>query len=306
MEDFKKELTLKREARHKAIAVISSEMERLRKELAAEKEAHSETLNILTLLRSAPNNSQNINFADSIFIRSMIKEQGKQEQWNENEKMLRSVQAKRLTNTLKVSYIFFLFMHSFITKNHKCGDINICLFQISDELRNDIRYQIEKMNDLRYQLETNSECHQYRIQCLTEVTNKAHQSFIVRQCRTNELKDYLAQVLVRLGDRSFLEIEDDESAECDRQLENINTLKNLYNERLRVLIELQNSATKELTDVKQRLDYSLKKSDNLEEELKKAEEKVLRIHMVVSTLKFYNIDYIIYNKILHIIYYILH
>jgi len=119
MEEFKKELTLKREARHKAIAVISSEMERLRKELAAEKEAHSETLNMLTLLRSAPNNSQNVNFADSIFIRSTIKEQGKQEQWNENEKMLRNVQAKRLMNTLKVSYILFSSIRSLITKIRK-------------------------------------------------------------------------------------------------------------------------------------------------------------------------------------------
>jgi uncharacterized protein with von Willebrand factor type A (vWA) domain len=114
MEEFKKELTLKREARHKAIAVISSEMERLRKELAAEKEAHSETLNILTLLRSAPNNSQNVNFADSIFIRSTIKEQGKHEQWNENEKILRNVQAKRLMNIFKVSYILFSSMRFLI------------------------------------------------------------------------------------------------------------------------------------------------------------------------------------------------
>lgn len=136
------------------------------------------------------------------------------------------------------------------------------------------------MDDLRYQLETNPECHQHRIQCLTEVTNKARQSFIARERRTNELKDYLAQVLVRLGDKSFLEVQDDEGAECDRQLENITTLKSLYNEKLRVLAELKDSATKELTDIKQKLDYSIKKSNNLEEELKKAEEKVLRSHSI--------------------------
>jgi len=158
--------------------------------------------------------------------------------------------------------------------------INIYLFQVSDELRNDVRYQIEKMDDLRYQLETNPECHQYHIQSLTEMTNKARQSFIARQRRTNELKDYLAQVLVKLGDKSFLEIEDDEGAECNRQLENISMLKNLYNERLRILIELKDSATKTLIDIKQKLDYSLKKSNNLEGELKKAEEKVLRFHAI--------------------------
>jgi len=151
---------------------------------------------------------------------------------------------------------------------------NASLFQISDELRNDVRYQIEKVDDLRYHLETDPERHQRRIRCLTEVTNKARVSLIARERQTNELKNYLAQLLVRLGDRSFLEIQDDVGIECDRQLENINALKSLYNERLRVLTELKDSATRELTDMKQKLEYALKKSENLEEELKKAEDKV--------------------------------
>ena len=52
-EEFKKELILKREARQRAIAAVSSEMERLRRELDAEKVAHSETSKILELLKSA-------------------------------------------------------------------------------------------------------------------------------------------------------------------------------------------------------------------------------------------------------------
>ncbi|XP_025266487.1 putative protein tag-278 isoform X2 [Camponotus floridanus] len=242
IEDFKKELTLKREARHRAIAVVSSEMERLRKELDAEKEAHSETLSMLTLLRSAHGD---LDPETRNFAKSMMK-QGEDKRLNESEKALKCAEARRLTSTLK----------------------------ISDELRNDIRCQIEKVDDLRYHLETNAERHRHRIRCLTEVTDKERESLIARERRTNELKNYLAQVLVRLGDRSFLEVRDDTDAECDRQLENINVLKSLYNERLRVLTELKDSAIKELTDVKQKLEYSLKKSENLEEELKKAEEKV--------------------------------
>lgn len=46
-------MILKREARQRAIAAVSSEMERLRKELDAEKVAHSETSKILELLKSA-------------------------------------------------------------------------------------------------------------------------------------------------------------------------------------------------------------------------------------------------------------
>lgn len=160
--------------------------------------------------------------------------------------------------------------------------IDMDLFQVSDELRNDVRYQIEKVDDLRYHLESNSERHQQRICSLTEVTNKTRVSLTVRERQTNELKNYLAQLLVRLGDRSFLEIQDDVGVECDRQLENINALKSLYNERLRILTELKDSAIRELTNVKQKLEYALKKSANLEEELKKAEDKVSRCSSSIS------------------------
>ncbi|XP_024882872.1 interaptin isoform X2 [Temnothorax curvispinosus] len=246
MDEFRKELTMKREARHRAIAAVSSEMERLRRELDAEKEAHSETSSMLAQLRSAHSNPQDLDLANRDFAKATMKEREEHKHADENEKALKRVEAQRLTRTLKVS----------------------------DELRNDVRYQIEKVDDLRYHLESDPERHRQRIRCLTEVTSKARVSLIARERQTNELKNYLAQLLVRLGDRSFLEVQDDVGVECDRQLENINALKSLYNERLRILSELKDSATKELTDVKQKLEYTLKKSENLEEELKKAEEKV--------------------------------
>ncbi|XP_071568850.1 uncharacterized protein [Temnothorax nylanderi] len=246
MDEFRKELTMKREARHRAIAAVSSEMERLRRELDAEKEAHSETSSMLAQLRSAHSNPQDLDLANRDFAKATMKEREEHKHADENEKALKRAEAQRLTRTLKVS----------------------------DELRNDVRYQIEKVDDLRYHLESDPERHRQRIRCLTEVTSKARVSLIARERQTNELKNYLAQLLVRLGDRSFLEVQDDVGVECDRQLENINALKSLYNERLRILTELKDSATKELTDVKQKLEYTLKKSENLEEELKKAEDKV--------------------------------
>ncbi|XP_018054349.1 PREDICTED: centriolin isoform X3 [Atta colombica] len=244
LDEFKKELTLKREARHRAIAAVSSEMERLRKELDAEKKAHSETSSMLAQLRSVYRDPQDLDLANGDFVKTTMREQERKH--DENEKALKRTEAQRLTRILKVS----------------------------DELRNDVRYQIEKVDDFRYHLETDPERHRQRIRCLTEVTNKARTSLIVRERQTNELKNYLAQLLVRLGDRSFLEIRDDVGIECDRQLENINAVKILYNERLKVLTELKDSATRELADVKQKMEYALKKSENLEEELKRAEDKV--------------------------------
>ena len=101
IEEFKKELTLKREARQRAIAAVSSEMERLRRELDAEKEAHSETSRVLDLLRSAHNDPQSqvqASGADGNLRRSRIKDQKPDEQ----ELAVKRMEAQRLSSILKV------------------------------------------------------------------------------------------------------------------------------------------------------------------------------------------------------------
>lgn len=101
IEEFKKELTLKREARQRAIAAVSSEMERLRRELDAEKEAHSETSRVLDLLRSAYNDPQSqtqASGADGTLRRSRIKDQKPDEQ----ELAVKRMEAQRLSSILKV------------------------------------------------------------------------------------------------------------------------------------------------------------------------------------------------------------
>jgi len=99
MDEFRKELTLKREARHRAIAAVSSEMERLRRELDAEKEAHSETSSMLAQLRSAHNNPQDL--ANDDFVKATMKEQERKHA-DESEKALKCAEAQRLTRILKV------------------------------------------------------------------------------------------------------------------------------------------------------------------------------------------------------------
>lgn len=131
------------------------------------------------------------------------------------------------------------------------------------------------MDDLRYQLESEPEQNRHIIRCLTDVTNKTRDTLNARVHRANELKDYLARNLARLNDLNHLDYKDDVSAECERQLESINSLKSLYNERLRVLNELKDAAFKELADVKESLKNSSKDREGLEEDLRKAEEKVV-------------------------------
>lgn len=79
-------------------------MERLRRELDAEKEAHSETSRELDLLRSAQNVLQSqaqTNTTDEGLKRSKI-EDGKSE---EHEMAMQRMEAQRLTSILKVSLL---------------------------------------------------------------------------------------------------------------------------------------------------------------------------------------------------------
>ncbi|XP_046832731.1 uncharacterized protein LOC124430350 isoform X1 [Vespa crabro] len=259
MDLFKKELILKREARQRAIAAVSSEMERLRQELEAEKEAHSETSRVLDLIRSGTQsvNQNDINIVTSVERNGKRSKSIDEDSDTDNEMLLRRIEVQRLSSILKVS----------------------------DELRNNIRFQIEKVDDLRYQLESEPEQHRYIIRCLTDVTNKTRDTLNTREHRANELKDNLARNLARLNDRSLLDYKDDVSAECERQLESINSLKSLYNERLRVLNELKDAAIKELIDVKENLKHSSKECEGLEEDLRKAEEKIDAQDTEISNLE---------------------
>ncbi|XP_033200367.2 uncharacterized protein LOC117162655 isoform X2 [Bombus vancouverensis nearcticus] len=254
IEDFKKELIMKREARQRAIAAVSSEMERLRRELDAEKEAHSETSRMLDLLRSAQKDEQ----AQTIAANDRLKKSREKDQRaSEHELAAQRLEAQRLTSILK----------------------------ISDELRNDIRIQMDKVDDLRYHLETEPDQHRYRIRCLSDITNRSREAVYFRERAANDLKDHLAEILLQLGDRSFLEQKDDVGLECERQLENINSLKSLYNERLKVLNELKETAVRELAETRVRLDHSLKKCECLEEDLKKADEKIDTQDTEISNLE---------------------
>lgn len=103
MEEFKKELTLKREARQRAIAAVSSEMDRLRRELGAEKEAHSETSRMLDLLKSGEpgeTKESDVCTADDVLTKLKIDLHDEKEAHQET---LRRITAQQISDTLKVS-----------------------------------------------------------------------------------------------------------------------------------------------------------------------------------------------------------
>lgn len=171
----------------------------------------------------------------------------------------------------------------FLQARDRCGGLKCIIlqgngafrFQVSDELRSSIRLQTEKIDDLRFHLECEPDGHRNRIATLKGIADASREASANRERQINKLKNVLAQIIARLGDARFrVEITDDVRSEHDRQIEDIRRLRGLYDERLRVLVELRDSAFKELADVKDKLKGSRKENGGLEEDLRKAEEKV--------------------------------
>ncbi|XP_015117700.1 cingulin-like protein 1 isoform X2 [Diachasma alloeum] len=257
LDDFKKDLCLKREARQRAIAAVSSEMDRLRKELDAEKEAHSETSKVLDLLKTQSEKASRKSETFSIGTATAPIEDAKvANEWPEPNSIQKD--AQRLTDVLKVS----------------------------DELRGCIRLQIEKIDDLRYHLECEPELNAHRIETLEAIARSNRDSFETREHQMNRLKNMLSQILARLGDDKFkIEISEDLRTEHDHQVEDIRRLKALYDERMRVLVDLKDSATKDLLSTRHKLKGLVKEKESLDEDLKKAEEKIDAQDTEVSNLE---------------------
>ncbi|KAK0164135.1 hypothetical protein PV328_002796 [Microctonus aethiopoides] len=258
LEEFKKDLSMKREARQRAIAAVSSEMDRLRRELDAEKEAHSETSKILDLLKIQAENASTKGETSSVgTTTTMIEENWRgQSDWNEQNSL--QFDAQRLTDVLKVS----------------------------DELRACIRLQIEKIDDLRYHLECDEENNVNRITMLKNIGDTHRETFAIREAQINKLKNVLSQIIARLGDEKFhVDVNDDLRTEHDRQVEDIRRLKNLYDERIRVVVDLRDSGAKEISNVKDKLKLLSKEKEALDEDMKKSEEKIDAQDTEISNLE---------------------
>lgn len=113
-----------------------------------------------------------------------------------------------------------------------------------------------------------------RIASLKRLADETRASLRARKQQVNQLKDRLAQLLVRLGDRGFLEESDDIREEAERQIEDIASSRSLGDERSRIMAELKDHCFKQIHELGHKLDASRKDNLSLEEELKKTGEKV--------------------------------
>lgn len=144
---------------------------------------------------------------------------------------------------------------------------------------NNIRFQLEKADDLFYQLDNIPEIHKNRILSLKKLADDMRETLRSREQQVSLLKDRLSQILVKLGDRTFLNCEEEIRMENNRQLSDLHNLRRLYEERSRVLMEWKDSAIRDFNDVKREVRSLKDNNEILENGLKKAEEKVIFFYM---------------------------
>ena len=135
-------------------------------------------------------------------------------------------------------------------------------------------HQLERTDDLRLQLENDPTEHRVRIASLKRMSEETRTMLRSRKQQVNTLKERLAQILVRLGDRCFLSKSDDVKEEIDRQIEDIAHSRSLCDERLRILAELKDHCFKEIHELRLEIDIAKKDKQSMEEDLRKTEDKV--------------------------------
>ncbi|XP_014229255.1 golgin subfamily B member 1 [Trichogramma pretiosum] len=234
MEEFQHDLLLKREARQQALANISSEMERLKRELQNEKIAHSETVRQMELLKS----NRSIDATDS----------------DETENCLLKLddKAKELIEALRLSD----------------------LIKISNEVMNELRVQLERTDDLRFQLENNPDEHRLRIHSLKQLSEETRSNLIKRIKQVNSLKDKLARSSLLLENDFDNIKKYDIKRETEYLVQDIGKARTLSNERSRILLEIKDINFQEIKELRSKLENCKESNLILEEDLNKTEDKV--------------------------------
>lgn len=155
---------------------------------------------------------------------------------------------------------------------------NFLHIQVSDEASLNLRLQLERTDDLRFQLESEPEVHRQRISTLRLLAEEGRANLRKRRQQTADLKDRLAQLLVRLGEESKLRLlagSDDIRRETERQLEDMARSRQLCDERSRILAELNEHCAQQLVEIKLKFSSLGQDKQSLEEELRRTEDKVL-------------------------------
>ncbi|XP_077288129.1 uncharacterized protein LOC143912702 [Arctopsyche grandis] len=246
MEEFRKQLLIKREARRKIIAERSSEMQKLKQQLEEEKRAREEVINENTRLRALIAQNSSASLGEPVperndDIRTSLEDLENQiQEMREQNKCIRCELAK----------------------------CNLTHQSVVEELT-----LVNKENiELRKHVDS-----------LKEVNKVSKDMLSIRESQLNQLKEKLLEIEKSLADREMKTLSNDLRSEYERQLENIRSLRLLYEERARVAEVTRQNLLKDLEDQKSLVETHSKKRGELETKIEELEKEVSDKNDILGT-----------------------
>ena len=235
LERFQAEMSTIREIRQRVMRGVSSEMERLRTELNAEREARQQL--------------------EQTVLPTGSSEKSKKEETLTLE--LQQAQQKMRADKRRLKQLS--------QENER----------LQFELDNGHQILTERTGDLE-KLQTQLECERERFQnqivALKEVAAISKQMVIIRESQIMRLKEKLKEIEASVSNKVHEKLSVDLKAEYESQMENIRSLRGLYEKRMKVMLSEKEKLVQDSEEKSQHLKAEIKKSAEFEQQL--AEMKV--------------------------------
>lgn len=230
MERFQAEMITRREVRQRVMHAVSSEMERLRTELNSERETRKQLEQSLLHIGSGRKSGQGETLTLDL-------EQAQQKM---------KVDKKRLKQLSQ--------------ENERLN------FEIENG-RQILAERTEDLERLQTQLVAEREHFEKQIVALKEVAAISKQMLIIREGQVMQLKEKLKEIEASITDKVHGKVSVDLKTEYESQMENIRSLKGLYEERMKVVLLEKEKLVCESEEKSQLLEAEIKKSAEFEQQL---------------------------------------
>lgn len=230
LEKFQAEASTRREAMQRVMHAVSSELQRLRRELTAEREARQQL-------------EKNMLYTGST-------KKSKQEETLTLE--LEQVQQKMKADRKRLKQLS--------QENERLQ------FELENE-HQILRDRTDDLEKIQTQLECEREHTQNQIMALKEVATISKQMLLIREGQVMQLKEKLKEIEASVINRVHEKLSVDLKTEYESQMENIRSLKVLYEERMKVMLSEKEKLVQDSEEKSQHLKAEIKKSAQFEQQL---------------------------------------
>ncbi|KAL7021831.1 hypothetical protein ACKWTF_012047 [Chironomus riparius] len=144
------------------------------------------------------------------------------------------------------------------------NDVNVENKNLKMELA-ECQMYLQKVNGENLTVNIENQALRDHIRSLKEVNKAMKEMLAIRECQVDQLKSKLDEIESSFCDKEATILSTDLKQEYQRQLENIRSMRSLYEERTNLLLQENNMLKQQLGDKEHDLETEIEKSKNFEE-----------------------------------------